>query len=146
VGTNLPRVSARRYYIRVPALDWPKLISGHKTELRLTGRGVLVTTLQPPSGMIGYLRTPAGDRFRLFVCEDAWAEPLGAISDESLAREGFATRKEFRHYWRGRTHSHVFKPLTTVQVVRLRPFGPGDRELLGNKLFDRLWGPYADAQ
>jgi hypothetical protein len=39
----------------------------------------------------------------LMVLERCWREPVGAISDESLLREGYATFADFRRYYKLRT-------------------------------------------
>lgn len=139
----VPRVSRR--YLRIPRVDWALITQGHKTELRARGRhAILAQKLHTPTPVVGYTVGVAGQRFALLVIEEAWSEPLVTISPESLEREGFKTRAEFRSYWRRRT-GEGFKALTNVQVYRLRPFTPEDRAPLADRMFDHLYGEYADA-
>lgn len=138
-----PRIS--RLYLRIPKVDWPSVTQGRKTELRANGRGTPHTELRTPTPIVAYAVGVAGPRFKLMVVEDVWEEPVGAISDESLAREGFKTRREFRAYWRKRNHTHEWRPLTVTRVFRVRPFTSEDRAPLADALFDRLYGEYVDA-
>ena len=74
------------------------------------------------------------------MLEECWSEPLGAISGESLTREGFDSMADFRAYWRRRYRD--FKPLTTVQVFRLRPWREDDVDELARKLLGELYGTW----
>lgn len=146
MGTRFVKPRVSRTYLRIPRSDWPRVSQGRKTEVRLAGRGAPhAVRLNPPTPVVGYAVGVAGPRFKLLVLEEAWSEPLGTISDESLAREGFETRAEFRTYWRKRVHDRNYKPLTIVQVYRIRPFVPEDRGPLAESLFDHLYGEYAHA-
>lgn len=78
---------------------------------------------------------------KLMVLERTWREPLGAISSESLEREGFESIAHFRRYWMGRQKQR-FRPLLEVQVYRVRPFTETDREALGLALLDKLYGEH----
>lgn len=133
-----------RQFIRIPTVDWPAIAQGRKTEFRAVGRYATHSArLQAPAPVIGYMR----QRFRsdveraLFVLEETWTEPLMAISPDSLAREGFRSYREFRHYW-NRRHRVGFKPLSTVNVYRLRPWREGDGDWLGALLMERLYGEW----
>jgi hypothetical protein len=147
VGTRFVKPRVSRLYLRIPRSDWPNVTQGRKTELRAAGRGgtLLAAKLHTPTPVVGYAVGVVGPRFKLLVVEEAWTEPLGAISAESLEREGFRTRAEFRAYWRRRVHDRNYKPLTTVQVYRLRPFVPEDRAALADRMFDHLYGEYLHA-
>jgi hypothetical protein len=147
VGASFVKPRVARLYLRIPKADWPKVTQGRKTELRRPpGPGsLLAAKLDPPTPVVGYSVGVAGPRFKLLVIEQAWQEPLGTISDESLAREGFKTRAEFRAYWRRRVHSRSYKPLTLVQVYRVRPFVPEDRPMLADNLFEHLYGEFLGA-
>jgi hypothetical protein len=148
LATTSPPVRASRRFLRVPSVDWPAVTQGRKTEFRQQGRYRLLTTnLSCPTAVVGYLSGANGTprRERLLVIEEAWQEPLGAISPESLAREGFASLAEFRGYWRGRIQTGTWKPLTTVQVYRVRPLAPADVDGLGRALFLHLYGDWLDA-
>jgi hypothetical protein len=77
----------------------------------------------------------------MMVLEGKWLEPLGAISDESLTREGFDTIAEFRRYWMERTKRR-FTPTRMVTAYRVRPWEGGDAEVFGPKLLDLLYGEF----
>lgn len=141
---DLPLAHAYTQYLRIPLVDWPAISQGRKTELRAVGRyAAHASRLKAPAPIVGYVR----QRFRadmesaLFVLEAVWTEPLGSISAESLAREGFRDRREFRRYWNKR-HRVGFKPLSIVSVYRLRPWRPGDRDWLGSLLMEHLYGAW----
>ncbi len=67
-----------------------------------------------------------------------WREPLAAISEESLAREGFPDMAHFRRYWMSRTHRR-FTPLTSVMVYRLAPFSEQAMTELGATMLRTLY-------
>lgn len=77
---------------------------------------------------------------RLLVLEAAWSEPLGVISKESLANEGFESLAEFRRYWKARQFG--YKAMSMVTVYRFRPFTTADHDPLAADLLERLYGPY----
>lgn len=141
---DFPRAHAYTQFLRIPLVDWPAVTQGRKTELRAVGRYATHSNrLKAPAPVVGYVR----QRFRadmeaaLLVLEETWTEPLGAITAESLAREGFRDRREFRRYWNLR-HRTGFKPLSIVNVYRLRPWREGDGEWLGGVLMDHLYGEW----
>jgi hypothetical protein len=82
-----------------------------------------------------------GHDAKLMVLEDKWLEPLGAITAESLANEGFETVAEFRRYWMAR-EKRRFAPTRMVTVYRVRLWTPGDRAALGDMLMERLYGEH----
>lgn len=130
---------ARTTFLRVPLGDWPAVRIGAKTEFRASGRAVTqLWNVTCPMLVVGYVVRRARYDSRLFVLEETHTEPLGAISPESLTREGFASMAEFRRYWIGRTKQR-FKPLTSAQVYRLRPASREDVVTLGLKLIERLY-------
>ena len=67
------------------------------------------------------------------VLEAVWREPLGTISEESLANEGYATMAEFRRGWVIRERRR-FPLLDTVTVHRVRPWTPDDAAAMGDAL------------
>lgn len=122
---------------------------GYKTEFRLNGRNgsyPVLLQIQLPTAVVGYMSRRATDEHErhLLVLEDSWTEPLGAISPDSLEREGFADFAHFRRYWTGRTKTR-FRPLGRVQVFRVRPFTPDDIAVVGAVLFNRLYGEFTGA-
>lgn len=130
----------------VPRHDWAAVTTGAKRQFRISGGGVSPHfTKQLPTPVVLHSQTlyQTQPRTCLAVVEEARREPLGAISPEDLAAEGFATLAEFRRYWLGRyPWSTGFKPLSIVSVFSVRPWCDGDRELFGGLLLDRLFGPW----
>lgn len=131
-------------FLRVPSPDWAAVKHGSKMEFRTAGR---VATSGPdriecPTPVVAYTVRPHGQHeSQLMVLIATWREPLGAISAESLTMEGFADVEHFRRYWMSRTHRR-FRPLTSVQVYRLRPFiyeDNEDLEHMGELLMRRLY-------
>jgi hypothetical protein len=133
--------SATTVFLRVPSPDWAPIVTGAKRELRTVGRYALIAgRIQTPELVVGYLvRRYEERRERLLVVEDAWQEPLGAISPQSLEAEGFASLGEFRDYWRARVRSG-WRPLSVVQVARLRPYTDDDAAMIGDRLLQRIYG------
>lgn len=130
---------ARTTFLRIPTGDWPGVRIGAKTEFRAVGRGVTqLWNVTCPMLVVGYTVRAGAHHSRLLVLEATWREPLGAISEESLAREGFATMKEFRAYWIARTKRR-FTPMAQVHVYRVRPATDDDRPTLGLQLLERLY-------
>jgi hypothetical protein len=70
-----------------------------------------------------------------------WREPLGAISKESLAAEGFDTYAESRRAWRIR-EKRYFPPLRMTTVYRVRPWTPEDARVMAEVLLERLYGDF----
>jgi hypothetical protein len=146
-----PRITHRTRlqtaFLKVARQDWAALVCGEKREYRVVrGRN------QSPNAA-GRWRTPAPvvafsyqafrdePDFALLICEDTWTEPLGAISAQSLAAEGFDSIDEFRLYWRDR-EPKGFRPLTDVAVYRLRPWEDSDRAEQAEILLERVYGAF----
>lgn len=130
---------ARTTFLRVPSEDWPAVRIGAKTEFRASGRAVTqLWNVTCPMLVVGYRVRRGQHDSRLLVLEETHTEPLGAISPESIAREGFESLADFRRYWMGRTKQR-FKPLTQVQVYRVRLAQREDVATLGLKLIERLY-------
>jgi hypothetical protein len=141
---------ASTLYLRVPADDWASVKQGYKSEFRMkTGKGIQFLRILLPTPVVAYMTTRSGlkagrhDKV-MMVVTDSWTEPLGAISADSLEREGFPDMAHFRRYWTGRTNQR-FMPLMSIQVFRVRRYTPEDREALGAILLDRLYGEYTGA-
>lgn len=135
---------ARTVFLRVPFADWPAIKRGLKTEFR--GSEQMASGLRYvncPTPVVGYVKRRSVEKYEsgLLVLEKFWREPLGAITEESIKREGFATLHEFRRYWKVRERKG-FEPLREVTVYRLRPWKDGDREEFGQVLLDRLYGQW----
>lgn len=142
---------ASTIFLRIPRFDWPSVTTGEKTEFRAAGRHALAASrITFPVPVVGYTVWEHKPKTsRLLLLEHADTEPLGAISEESLRREGFWTGnhresyKAFQHYWRHRRRHDAFRPLTTVWVYRVRPFTVDDVEPSARRLFERLYGEHA---
>lgn len=131
-------------FLRVPRQDWAAVKIGAKTEFRREGGAHAATrNLKLPTPVVAYTETAAGHEYKVMVLEETWREPLGAISEESLQREGHPSVAHFRRYFMART-KHRFRPLSPVQVFRLRPLRDGDHEELGRALFTRVYGEFLD--
>lgn len=145
---ELPRRTETTKLLRIPRADWALICTGAKTELRVSGRhAVMANTLKPPTPVVGYsiLEYHEVPEAQLLVLQEAWSEPLGAISPESLLREGFASLGAFRRYWIDRHSGQPFKPLSITQVYRLRPWRAGDTETMGVRLVERLYGRWLES-
>ena len=145
------RRRAHTQLLRVPQVDWRPLTSGEKTELRLVGHySVHHNRLHAPQPIVVWCfrRFSKEPQSKLMVLDAAWSEPLGAISPESLAREGFESLAEFRRYWRNRHHGVLasYKPLSTVQVYRLRPLEEADEADMGRALLRHLYADWLSAE
>lgn len=132
-------------FLRVPIIDWPAVKRGLKSEFR-SGWGKNKTPklfqVSPPTPVVAYAISSTGEYdARLMVLEDIWLEPLGAISPESLAREGFESLAQFRRYWLER-EGRRFTPTRQVFAYRVRPWADGDEALMGRALLDRLYGEF----
>lgn len=133
-------------FLRVPTYDWPAVKRGIKTEFR-SGWGKNKTPklfqVKAPTPVVAYTVNGRGEYdARLMVLEDIWLEPLGAISPESLEREGFRNLKEFRSYWLER-EGRRFTPTRQVFVYRVRPWVAGeDEHRMGQALLQRLYGDF----
>lgn len=133
--------STRTTYLRVPTVDWAAVKLGSKTEFRQAG-GKEITQLwnvTTPTPVVAYT-VRSGDRYEktLMVLERTWREPLGAITPDSLAAEGYPDMAHFRRYWMSRTHRR-FTPLTNVQVYSVRPWRDTDMAELGAALLSKLY-------
>lgn len=142
--------SASTVFLRVPREDWPLVKRGHKTEFR-SGIGRNVTqgwNLVCPCPVVAYsVSKVTGYDNRLMLLEETWREPLGAITPESLEREGFSSFAEFRRYFMARERRH-FTPTREVSAWRLRPWESSDFSAMAESLLKKLYGdflPSADA-
>lgn len=141
---------ASTIFLRVPAGDWVPITRGIKTEFRASPHAVTqVLKIEPPTPVVAY-RVVAGrgadssHDSKLMMLEETWQEPLAAISEESLRREGHPDIAHFRRYWMGRTRRR-FAPTRMVRVFRVRPWAEGDWSESAEKLMARLYGEFREA-
>jgi hypothetical protein len=137
---------AKTIFLRVPYMEWSQVTAGRKTEFRASPRSCgQLWDVEPPVPVVAYAIMPGGAYKReMMILEETWREALGAISDESLKREGQPSKAHFRRYWMIREKT-AFRPLRTVAVYRVRPWRPQDEQRMGERLFDRLYGEYRAA-
>jgi hypothetical protein len=136
-------------FLRVPWADWPAVRRGIKTEFRAASGAVSgLKFVEPPCPVVAYSWHPThGHEAELMVLEDRFQEPLAAISDESLEREGFSTLAEFRAYWCAR-EKRRFTPTRMIVAYRVRPFvwdsdvRQPDDQFFAQRLFDHLYGAF----
>jgi len=133
---------AKTLFLRVPAADFPLVARGRKTEFRsASGMVSGLHFVEPPTPVVAYMEKRGKYESKLMVLEERRTEPLGAISEESLRNEGFATLAEFRRYWMRRERRR-FRPTRDVVVYRVRPFEQSDAEWFARKLIEHLYGEW----
>ncbi len=129
---------AKTLFLRVPSVDWAAVKLGSKTEFRVAGRASLAQTVYTPTPVLAYTVRSGLHDSKLMVLTAVWREPLGAITPEGLAAEGFPDFAHFRRYWMTRTHRR-FTPLTSILAYRLRQWTDHDAADLGEKILRRLY-------
>jgi hypothetical protein len=134
---------ASTIFVRVPSDDWHAVKGGYKREIRSRQSSLTAVhgLLLPTPGVAYRLHPQYGYDAALMVLEAVWREPLGAISEESLANEGHATMAEFRRAWVMR-EKRRFPLLAPVTVHRVRPWTPEDGDVMGAALLRRLYGEF----
>lgn len=130
-------------FLRAPGQDWPAIKRGYKTEFRLTGSALTSIQDHLPTPVVLY--SERGGRYDkvVAVMEKVWREPLGAISPESLGREGFTSMPFFRRYWMDRVKAR-FRPLDMVTVYRFRILKAEDIDMMAHGLLVRLYGDFLE--
>src|SRR5436190_17531907 len=104
-----PERTLKTIFIAVPSFDWAAVKIGAKTEFRL-GTGTNVLDAKLPTPVVLYGDGLSAPESMLAVLEAKWREPLAAISEESLRREGYPDMAHFRRYWMQKT-GEPFRPL-----------------------------------
>lgn len=153
-GSHGPRPFTQRkastVFLRIPVGDWVPVTRGVKTEFRASSHAVTqALNLEPPTPVVAYRVRRSSDPdqthdTKLMVLTDTWQEPIGSISPESLAREGFSEFAQFRRYWMGRTRRR-FRPMTMVRVFVVRQFEEEDWMKFAELLMERLYGAFSEA-
>lgn len=144
-GSRGPRPYQQRHvattFLRVPRHDWPAVKRGYKSQFRAGNAVPQLFSIQTPTVVVAYsVRNRRHDEC-LMVLEKLWQEPLGAISPESLEREGFASFERFRDDWMVR-EKRRFSPTRQVFVYRVRAFTPADIKPAAARLFAHLYGDF----
>jgi hypothetical protein len=134
---------ASTIFVRVPSDDWHAVKGGYKREFRSRQSSLTaVQGLSLPLPCVGWRLHPQhGYDALLLVLEAVWREPLGAISEESIAAEGYATMADFRRAWIIR-EKRRFPLLASVTVHRVRPWRPEDGAAMGDALLRQLYGEF----
>lgn len=143
-----PRHQASTRFLRVPAVDWPAVRIGAKTEFRTRPRdGSRLLTCNTPTPVVAYTTssTPLRElRTQLMVLLERRYEPVFSIAEDAdaLAREGFDDYAHFRRYWRKRNGGR-YVPMQRVWVWRLRSWDKhSDPSDLGCQLIHDLYGEH----
>jgi len=97
-------------------------------------RPVIVCSAHPATGRVDTA---------LSLLVDQWVHPLGTISDEEVAEEGFASRGEYKRYFAERYPRWGWRPLENVMAFRLRPLTDDDRQAWLDRVWERLYGSFA---
>lgn len=147
-GSRGPRPYSQRRvsttFLRVPARDWPAIKRGYKSEFRAgVGKNAVpqLFGIQTPLPVVAYSIRNGRHDAQLMTLEALWQEPLGAISPESLRREGFESLAEFRSYWVAREHKR-FTPTRQVFAYRVRGFTGADVDDAAQRIFEHLYGEF----
>lgn len=93
-----------------------------------------------PIVVVAYAQFMAGRDEELMLLEDSWIEPLRAITQDGIEREGFQTRQQFKVYWGRRHRRGGWRALSNVVVVRVRPLEPGELPEHMDRLFEHFYG------
>jgi hypothetical protein len=140
-------------FLRVPSTDWPAVKRGYKRQFRKAGKGAGgfgLDKIKLPTPVVLYksdgkalVQADLGyqPEAKLAVLESVEREPLGAISEASLALEGFASLQEFRRYWIQRERRR-WQPTRLVWVYTVRPWDHSDHSFFGQQLIDHLYGDF----
>lgn len=134
---------ARSVYIRVSRVDFPHVRIGRKRQFRVTELDQRRSgpPMLPAAIVVWCLNAYTDEPEETLVCcERSWTEHLGEISDDSILREGFATRAEYIAYWRRyRNPDHRWNPLQLVSVFDVRPWRDDDLVPCARALYEHLY-------
>lgn len=134
---------ASTIFVRVPTREWAALRYGGKREFRAgSGKVSALWNVETPVPAVAYTVDSLG-RYEaaLMVLEAVWREPLGAITEESLAAEGHETFGEFRLAW-CRRERRRFPALTLTTAYRVRAWTADDDREMGDVMLRRLYGEF----
>lgn len=128
------------YPLSVPRIDWVAITSGEKREFRRYKFWQKPPFLPRPIVIYSVHSLTGEYDVDVAIFEDSWEEPLGVITPESLANEGYDSVSEFRSYFQERYPRRGWRPLDRVVVYKLRPFTEDDRRENADMIFDHLFG------
>lgn len=146
---DLLRRDTRNTRVHIPRVDFNDVRVGAKTEFRNYGKR-MYDHVEFPAPAIGYCAKPwwvPEHRVEnidtvLLTLEESWCEPLGAITPESLEREGFATISDFRRYITERYPNGGYRPMASVIVYRVHPITPEDVEAFSKRMWTKMYGQF----
>lgn len=142
-----PQAYVRNFPVYIDPVDWADVIAGRKRELRKYGQSKPLPGHERifPAACVFYSERQAGGIVTaLGVVEEQWNEPLGAISPESLEREGFPDDLPgFRRYFSARYPRGGFRPLAGVVVQVVRTMNDDDATRTMLEMWEKLYGRYA---
>lgn len=140
---------ASTIFLRVPTEEWPHVASGRRREFRASsGNAPQLWNVVTPTFAVCYRKRKASGDYdwQLMVLESVRQERLGSISDAGLVAAGYTGPRDeafarWRRDWMLR-EKKKFTPSRHVLVYGVRPIRPGDREALGQKLLEHLYGEF----
>lgn len=142
--TNLP--------IRVPPIDWEQVAGGAKSMFRCYSDNptkredpIVPAGMVLPRPVVAF--TQRNDRSRsrsaaVMVLEQHRMEPLGSISAEDVAAEGFEFLGQFRWYWKRRHVNLGWRPWDMINVMVMRPPTAADWQWCGEWAMGQLYGEW----
>jgi hypothetical protein len=133
---------ARNVRLHVHRIDWSRVRCFEKRMFRAYR---LRNIEDLPRPVVLYSHRPHVERVdtQIAVLTETWREPAAAISDEDLAREGFASRTEFKRYFAERYPKEGFRPLNQVQVFVIEPVTPATVEEWKDRAWESCYGRFA---
>lgn len=153
--SNLLRKNVGNLPIRVPAVDWSKVIVGEKRMFRTySERGgnretaVVPADTECPRPVLLYaVRHNGPGRSRRWEAKTGILmshrqEPLGSITPGDLALEGFEYLNAFRWTWKQRYKKTGWRPTDMVSVLQVRPVWPEDHDWIRDWAYDELYGEW----
>lgn len=140
--------------VKVSPIDWDFVALGAKQMFRFyDGRGSVIPRETPcPRPCLLYSVTHTGSyktgnraahwEHCLGTLLSVSRQPLGAISDADIRKEGFANIHEFRAYWSRKYTKRGWRPWDEVTVVECRPLQPGEYANAAMRVFEQLYGEW----
>jgi hypothetical protein len=134
--------------IRVPSQDWARVVTGDKGMFRTYAQGrkplgdVVPAGTPCPHPCLLYSQRGAEKRLVLApaVLRAFRREPLGAISKEDLAAEGFKSMWKFRYYWTTRYKKLGWRPWDEITVLEVTPMTDELTRWSAEWFFEQLFG------
>jgi hypothetical protein len=145
--TNLP--------LRIPAMDWSSVVTGQKGIFRCYSERhidrcdpVIAPDVEVPRPCLMFAvrhrHSPRGRTWEAIpgVLLSHRQEPLGAITKEDLALEGFERLVDFKAWWCKRYRTLGWRPWDAVSVIEVRPWNEADFSTWGEWSLRSLYGEW----